>query len=144
MKIKIGEKSLNWIKMQENFSKKKLREFGLLIGFGIPFFIGWLIPFFSGHDFRFWSLFLGIPFIIFGFFSPSLLFYPYKAWMGIGEYLGWINSHIVLGLVFIIVLQPIAIFMKLLGHDPLKKINKNSISYKEKRKFSIIDLRRIF
>ena len=42
--MKIREKSLSWIEMKKNFSKKILREFGIVIGFGIPFFIGWLIP----------------------------------------------------------------------------------------------------
>ena len=142
--MKVGEKSLNWIKMKKNCSKKTLREFGLLIGFGIPFFIGWLIPFISGQGFRFWSLFIGFPLIIFGVFSPSLLFYPYKGWMALGKYLGWINSHIILGLVFLIVLQPISIIMRSLGYVPLKKINKDLISYKENRHSSIIDLKRIF
>ena len=130
--------------MRKNFPKKTLRDFGLLIGFGILFLIGWLIPFISGHGFRFWSLFVSLPLIIFGVFSPSLLFYPYKVWMALGKYLGWVNSHIILGLVFIIVLQPIAVFMRLLGYEPLKKIKKNSISYREKRENSIIELKRIF
>ena len=130
--------------MKKKFSKKILREFGILIGLGIPFFIGWLIPFVSGHDFRFWSLFIGLPLISFGVFYPSLLFYPYKVWMALGKYLGWINSHIILGLVFLVVLQPIAIFMRFLGYEPLKKINKELKSYREKRESSIIDLKRIF
>ena len=130
--------------MKKNFSKKILREFGILIGLGIPFFIGWLIPLISGHGFRLWSLFIGFPLICFGVFIPSLLFYPYKAWMALGKYLGWINSHIILGLVFLIVLQPIAIIMRSLGYDPLKKINKDLISYKENRDSSIIKLKRIF
>ena len=91
-----------------------------------------------------WSLFIGITLIIFGIFFPSLLFYPYKAWMALGKYLGWINSHIILGLVYIIVLQPIAIFMRFLGYDPLKKINKDFISYRENRESFKIDLKRIF
>ena len=142
--MKIGEKNLNWIEAQGKLSKKTLREFGLLIGFGIPFFIGWLIPFINGYGFRFWSLFIGLPLISFGFFSPLLLIYPYRAWMTLGKYLGWINSNIILGLVFIIVLQPIAIFMRFLGYDPLKKINKNCISYRKNRDITIIDLKRIF
>jgi hypothetical protein len=135
---------LTWIKTQKNLPKKTLREFGIFIGLGIPFFIGWLIPFLNGYGFRFWSLFIGLPLISFGVFSPSQLFYPYKAWMALGKYLAWVNSHIILGLVFIIVLQPIAIFMRLLGHEPLKKINKDFISYRENRESSRIDMKRIF
>ena len=142
--MKVGEKSLNWIKMKEKCSKKTLREFGLLIGFGIPFFIGWLIPFISGHGFRFWSLFIGFPLIIFGVFSPLLLFYPYKVWMALGKYLGWINSHIILGLVFIIVLQPIALIMRIIGHDPLRTKKVYQKSYREIRTNHKVNLKKIF
>ena len=51
---------------------------------------------------------------------PSILSYPYKLWMRLGYILGWVNSRIILGLVFLIVLQPIALIMRFLGHDPLK------------------------
>ena len=142
--MKIGEKSLSWIEMKKNFSKKILREFGIVIGFGIPFFIGWLIPLISGHGFRLWSLFIGLPLICFGVFIPSLLFYPYKAWMALGKYLGWINSRIILGMVFIIVLQPIAIFMRLLGYDPLKTKKESLKTYREVRKYSKINLDKLF
>ena len=30
--------------MKETISKKQLRDFGLLIGFGFPILIGWLLP----------------------------------------------------------------------------------------------------
>ena len=130
--------------MKKNFSKKILREFGILIGLGIPFFIGWLIPFVSGHDFRFWSLFLGIPLLSFGFFSPSLLFYPYKAWMKIGNILGWLNSHLILGLVFISVLIPISLVMKIIGYDPLRNKKSNQKSYREIKVDYMVNLKKIF
>ena len=47
-------------------TKKQLREFGLVIGFGFPIIIGWIIPFLSGHSFRAWSLYLGLPLLILG------------------------------------------------------------------------------
>ena len=53
--------------MKESISKKQLREFGLLIGLGIPIVIGWGIPAIGGHMFRFWTLWIGIPFLFFGF-----------------------------------------------------------------------------
>ena len=36
--------------MKETISKKQLREFGLLIGFGFPILIGWLLPALFGHE----------------------------------------------------------------------------------------------
>ena len=130
--------------MKESISKKQLREFGFLIGFGFPIIIGWIIPAIGGHIFRFWSLWIGCPLVILGIIKPSLLLYPYKAWIKLGHALGWINSRIILGLVFIIVVQPIAFIMNLFGYDPLRKKKNVEDSYREKNEHRIIDLTRIF
>ena len=130
--------------MKEQISKKQLREFGLLVGFGFPIVIGWLIPFLFRHEFRAWTLWVGISGLILGLIAPRLLHYPYKGWMALGHVLGWINSHIILGLVFIVVLQPIAYFMRLTGYDPLKRRRKGEVTYRENRQNHRTDLTRIF
>ncbi len=130
--------------MNENITKRKLKDFGLLIGFGFPLILGFLIPFITGHSFRFWTLLIAFPALILGIIYPRSLFYPYKLWMLIGFALGWINSRIILSLVFLFALLPIAFFMKLLGHDPLNLRKITSSSYKENRQNNIIDLTRIF
>jgi len=94
--------------MKIQISKKQLREFGLLIGFGFPILIGWLMPVLAGHGFRAWTLWIGVPGLILGLTAPRLLHYPYKGWMSLGHALGSVNSHIIFGLVFIVVLQHIA------------------------------------
>ena len=130
--------------MQKSIKEKQLREFGYLIGFGFPIFIGWILPSIGGHLFKTWTLWVGIPSLILGIIKPSLLFYPYKGWMILGHTLGWINSRIILGIVFLIVLQPIAIVMKLFGYDPLRKKQGDQKSYRENKKNYKIDLSRIF
>ena len=130
--------------MKDIISKKQLREFGLLIGFGFPILIGWLLPSLFGHQFRTWTLWIGVPGLLIGFTAPRLLHYPYKGWMLLGNVLGLINSHIILGLVFIFVLQPIAYIMRLTGYDPLKTKRKVEKTYREVRKDKKIDLKRIF
>ena len=94
--------------MKKPISNKQLLEFGLLIGFGFPFLIGWVFPALAGHGFRLWTLFVAVPVLILGLISPRLLIYPYKSWMALGHVLGWINSRVILGLVFILVLLPIS------------------------------------
>ena len=131
--------------MKETISKKQLREFGLLIGFGFPFLIGWLIPFVTGHQFRIWTLLVAVPGFIFGITAPKLLYYPFKLWMKLGHYLGWLNSHIILGMVFIIVLQPIALFMRLFKYDPLRRrMRQGEITYREDKLNHHTELNRIF
>ncbi|WP_320675024.1 SxtJ family membrane protein [Prochlorococcus sp. MIT 1341] len=130
--------------MQHSISTKKLREFGILIGLAFPIFIGWILPTIGGHSFRAWTLLIGIPALILGLLKPSLLNTPYKGWMALGHALGWVNSRIILGIVFLAVLQPIAFAMRLLGYDPLRKKINNEYSYREVRKNHKIDLTRIF
>ena len=130
--------------MKNNIPKKTLREFGFLIGIAFPFLIGWALPFIGGHSFRIWTLWLGIISLILAVSKPILLLYPYIAWMKLGHILGWLNSRIILGLVFLIVLQPIALIMRIFGHDPLKTKKLVQKSYRENKTNQEINLKKIF
>jgi len=130
--------------MKKSISVKQLREFGFLIGIGFPIIIGWIIPEISGYAFRPWTLWLGIPALTIGITKPTLLRYPYKGWISIGHTLGWINSRVTLGIIFIIVLQPIALIMKLFKYNQLRKKKKKIESYRENTKDKSIDMTRIF
>ena len=130
--------------MDEIISKKQLREFGLLIGFGFPLLIGWLIPALTGHGLREWTLWVGFIALIIGLTSPRLLYYPYKFWMKLGLILGWVNSRIILCVVYMIVLIPIAFVMRLIGYDPLRRRRKGEKTYREIKKDHHTDLTRIF
>lgn len=130
--------------MREKISKKQLREFGMLIGFGFPFLIGWLLPAITGHGFRVWTILIGFPALIMGLTFPGMLHYPYKVWIKFGNVMGWINGKIILGLVFLLVLQPVAFVMFLTGYDPLRTKRKGENTYREKRKDHQIDFTRIF
>ena len=61
-----------------------------------------------------------------------------------GHILGYINSRIILGIIFLIVLQPIALLMKIFGYDPLNKKFNKSNTYKSMTTKNKTDLTRIF
>ena len=132
--------------MQSKQNREKLREFGIVVGFCFPLIIGFLIPLLFGHDFRIWTIFIGTPLIILGIIYPKSLNKVYEMWFSLGFILGWINSRIILTLVYLSVLIPISILMRILGYDPLRinfKPNKNS--YREIRKIKYdIFFKRIF
>tara|TARA_Y100000589_G_C27066467_1_gene593526 strand:- start:372 stop:770 length:399 start_codon:yes stop_codon:yes gene_type:complete len=132
--------------MKNNFFiRKKLKEFGILICFCFPLFIGWLIPFLTGHTFKFWTLLIGLVSLILSIVNPYLLYYPYKLWMALGNILSWLNSRLILGMVFFAILLPIALIMKMFGYDPLrKKQQNNNKTYREENKDNKIDLTKIF
>ena len=130
--------------MRNYIPQKTLREFGFLLGFTFLFLIGWILPLIGGHSFRTWTLFISIPLIILALTKPSLLLYPYRAWMKLGHILGWLNSRIILGLVFLIVLLPISFIMRILGYDPLKTRKIGQKSYREIKTNQKINLKKIF
>ena len=125
-------------------TEKQLREFGLLIGFLFPFLIGWLLPTIFDHGIRLWTIFVGLPLIILGLFFPNYLKFFYKKWISIGNSLAFLNSHIVLGFVFIVALVPISFIMKLFKYDPLKMKKDSLKTFREVRKDSKINLEKIF
>ena len=130
--------------MKNHIPKKTLREFGFLIAFMFPFLIGWILPLIGGHSFRIWTLWLGMISLILAVSKPILLLYPYRTWMKLGDILGWVNSRIILGLVFLIILQPIALIMRILGHDPLRTKKFAQKSYRETRTNYNVNLKKIF
>ncbi|MFN9624599.1 MAG: SxtJ family membrane protein [Cyanobacteriota bacterium] len=125
-------------------SRRQLREFGLLIGLVFPLLLGWLLPALHGHPFRQWTLWIGAPALVLGLAWPRALAWPYRGWMELGHALGWINSHLILGLVYVLVLQPIALAMRVFGHDPLRRRRTTDASYREKPGNSSTDMRKIF
>lgn len=126
------------------YTKKILREFGIIVGLILPIIFGFLFPFIFNHDFRIWTLFVGSTLLITGIIKPNLLYFPYLIWMKIGLILGWINSRIIFSLIFIFVLNPIAIILKIIRYDPLNKKQTSQNSYKEIRDIKNIDFKRIF
>ena len=130
--------------MNKKASNKELRKFGFIFGFGLPIFVGFLIPALGGHTFKLWTLLLAIPTLLISVFKVSLLSIPYKIWMKIGYFLGYINSRIILGLIFILLLIPISSIMKLFNYDPLKRKFTKSTSYKINKTNNENDLKRIF
>ena len=140
-RMRIGGKLLSWIKVN---NKKQLKDFGIVFGVGFPLFFGFLIPILFHHELKLWTIWLGLVFILVANLKPKLLYYPYTLWMKIGLVLGWINSRIILASIFIFVLQPIALIMKITGYDPLKKKVSNTTTYKETKKNYKINLNKIF
>ena len=130
--------------MRETTSKKQLREFGLFIGFCLPLLIGWLIPSFLGYEFISWTLWVGITSLILGLTESQWLHFPYKVCMALVRTIGAVHLKIVLGIIFILLVQPIAYIMRLTGYDPLRRRRNGETTYRENRQDHQTNLTRIF
>ena len=99
--------------------KKQLRSFGLLVG-GIFLLIG-IGPLITGKELRPWAVVLGAALLVLGLLLPQSLSAVHRVWMKIGHVLGWINTRIILSIVFYGLFAPIGFFMRLRGRDPMRR-----------------------
>jgi len=107
---------------------EKYRKFGftMAVAFGI---ISVLV--FAKHRHPVWVLAgLSAAFAFLGACAPAWLKPVHAFWMGLAQALSWVNTRIILAVMFYLVISPIGLCMRLFGKDLLdKKIEKSKKSY---------------
>ncbi len=106
--------------MNQPITTKDLRSFGLLVG-SVFSVIGVWPLLFRGEPYRLWAVGLGGMLILLGLVAPSVLAPMHRGWMWIGHILGWINTRILLSLVFYGLVTPIGILFRLTGKDVMRQ-----------------------
>lgn len=112
-------------------TKKELRNFGFVTAGLTPVFFGLLIPWlFAGHFPR-WPWIAAGVLTTWAAVLPASLKPLYVVWMSIGQVLGWINTRIILSILFYLVILPVGLVMRLAGHDPMaRSVNREQRSYR--------------
>ena len=105
--------------------------------FGIVFFIVFLLialyPLLKGNDLRIWSLLISFIFLALGLINSKILTPLNKLWFKFGLLLGRFVSPLIMGIIFFVVVTPIAIIMRLLKKDLLNlKYNKKETYWIDK------------
>ena len=107
------------------------RKFGLTTGLIIVVLFGFLIPWLFNLSYPWW------PLIIAGVLAGLALVLPialqpiYIVWMKFGNIMNWINTRIILGILFYGMFMPIGLVMRLFGKDSMhRKLDKKLSSYR--------------
>jgi len=105
--------------------------------FGLVFFIVFLLiafyPLINQGEIRIWSALISLLFLILGIINSKILTPLNKVWFKFGIFLGKLISPVVMGIIFFLVVTPIAFLMRMLKKDLLNlKFNKNSSYWIEK------------
>lgn len=101
-------------------SQKELRQFGLLVG-GVFAVIGLWPLVFRGESPRLWAMILGGLLIVLGGIVPQSLKQVHQGWMKIGHVLGSINTKIILGIIYYLLITPMGLVMRLMGKDSMHR-----------------------
>jgi hypothetical protein len=104
---------------QEVAGVKQLRSFGLLVG-GIFAVLG-LYPLLFDRGMRLWAIIPAGALLILGLLLPQSLAPIYRVWMKLGHVLGWINTRIILSVVFYGMVFPMGLIMRRAGKDPMRR-----------------------
>jgi hypothetical protein len=98
----------------------ELRQFGTLVG-GVFGVIGLWPLVFRSESPRLWAMILGGLLIALGTIVPMSLKQVHGGWMKIGHVLGVINTRIILGVIYYLLITPMGLVMRLMGKDPMRR-----------------------
>jgi len=109
------------ISIQWNPERKQLRQFA---GIWFPAFcalVGWSIARKTGHwhDVEVGWIVVGVISIL-GLVFPPIIRPIFVGLILLTYPIGWVVSHVLLGLIFYGIVTPIGIILRLTGHDPLQ------------------------
>ena len=112
-----------------------LRKFGFIMGGMFALIFGLVFPWIFDKTASNWPIW---PFIVLAVFwilalvAPKVLKPVNAIWLKIGNVLGWINSRIILGIMFFALIFPIGLLLKLFGKDSMdRKLSSSTKSYRK-------------
>ena len=118
---------------------KQLRQFGLIMAGMIVLFFALLIPWIWGFEIPLWPWVLAGAFAVVAAAAPSLLRPVYTGWMKVGAVLGWINTRLILGIVFFLIFVPAGLVMRAVRDPMRRRLNEPVSSYRIPSKQPVVD-----
>jgi hypothetical protein len=120
--------------MSARVDRAQLRNFGLIVG-GIFGVIGLWPAIIRGGNVRPWMVGLAVVLILPALVAPRTLAPAHRAWMALGSALGWVNTRIILGLIFFGMITPMALVLRLARRDPMQRaFDPNATTYRVPRR----------
>ncbi|MCB2263353.1 MAG: SxtJ family membrane protein [Candidatus Thiosymbion ectosymbiont of Robbea hypermnestra] len=105
----------------ERLDRAGLRKFGLVTGAIVVLLFGFLLPWIFDHGLPYWPWYIAGALWLPALLAPDLLRPVYTAWMRFGLVVGWINTRIILGIVFYALFTPTGLLLKALRVDAMQR-----------------------
>ena len=112
--------------------KKGLREFGLVGGSIVAVVFGFVLPILRHHSLSMVPWIIAFVLWVWAIVAPTTLNVVYQIWMRIGLVLGWIQTRIILGVLFYAMLTPMGLIKRLWNRDPMmERFEANLPTYRQ-------------
>lgn len=92
-----------------------LRQFGITIGLALPILLMVILPWLFDYRIPLWPVLIPMWLLPLAAVAPGLLYYPYRLWMAVFGVLAVINTYLILSLVFVVLITPMGLILRLLG-----------------------------
>jgi len=117
--------------VKPDIKRSELRSFGLTLGSLTALLFGLVLPWLFERPYPTWPWVLAGVLFALALIAPQVLRPVFAAWIAIGHWLGWINTRIILGLMFYTVFFLVGLVLKLVGKDPMaRKFDETAASYR--------------
>ena len=117
-------------KPDANMSTGELRKFGLVTAGMLVLFFDLLIPWIWSVSMPRWPLIAAAVLVSMALLIPAALGPVYKIWMRFAEALGWVNTRIILTLIFFLIFFPFGLIVRAINDPMQRKLDKSVDSYR--------------
>lgn len=107
-----------------------LRQFGLTTGAIVAGLFGIVFPYLLDAAWPLWPWLILALLAIWALIAPISLRPVYRGWMRFGMLLSKVTTPIIMTLIFLVVILPSALLMRLLRKDPMRRSFDESASYR--------------
>lgn len=115
----------------ENPGTSELKKFGFVSGIIVVVLFGLLLPWLFNYQWPLWPWVISGALWLWALVSPGSLFVVYKYWMKFGHVAGWINTRIILGIMFFLLFCPAGAMMRVFAKDPMRRnLDSDTKSYR--------------
>lgn len=119
-----------WDNDVPNLDRDGLRRFGLTTGAIVVGLFGLALPLVFSKSLPYWPWYSAGVLALLAIAQPGMLQPVYRGWMRIGLMFGFVNTRIILLLLFYCVFVPAGLAMKLIGRDRMNRSFSTRSSYR--------------
>jgi TRAP-type C4-dicarboxylate transport system permease small subunit len=132
------------IEINKNPSQRELKWFGVLLALFFTVVGG--VLWWRAAQPTAATVTLGLGLVLVAVYAafPGLRRWVYLGWMYAALPIGWVVSHVLLGIIFYLIMTPIGLTMRLFGYDPMSRQFDRGADTYWRRRDSESDTRRYF
>ena len=107
-------------------STRDLRRFGLVLAAAFPVVFWLVLPWVFSRPRPWWPLAVSGVLLAFAVLLPRALAPVERVWLRIGHALGWLNTRIILTILFYALVLPLGLFLRAIGKLPIARTPERS------------------